>query len=61
MDEKKLRVLWLRYLTEIRDHSAEVSAEILEDKNICEAVERSCRARLPRPTGYRLRPTSLTA
>jgi len=39
MDEKNLRVLWLRYLTEIQDHSTEVPAEILEDKNICEAVE----------------------
>jgi len=39
MDEKKLRVLWLRYLTEIQDHSTEVPAEILADKNICEAVE----------------------
>lgn len=37
--EKKLRVLWLRFLTEIQDNSTEVPSEILQDADIREAVE----------------------
>lgn len=37
--EKKLRALWLRYLTEIEDQSSEIPAELLEDPNIREAVK----------------------
>ena len=36
--EKKLRVLWLRYLTEIEDQTTEVPEEILQDADIREAV-----------------------
>jgi len=37
--EKKLRALWLRFLTEIQDNSTEVPTEILQDADIREAVE----------------------
>jgi len=37
--EKKLRVLWLRFLTEIQDQTTEVPAAILQDADIREAVE----------------------
>lgn len=39
ISEKKLRVLWLRYLTEIQDQATEVPVEILQDTDIREAVE----------------------
>lgn len=39
LSEKKLRVLWLRFLTEIQDQSTEVPEEILQDADIREAVE----------------------
>jgi len=37
--EKKLRALWLRYLTEIKDQSSEISPDLLEDPDIREAVK----------------------
>ncbi len=37
--EKKLRALWLRFLTEIQDQSTEVPEEILQDADIRQAVE----------------------
>lgn len=37
--EKKLRALWLRYLTEIQDQASEVPLELLEDPDVCEAVK----------------------
>jgi predicted transposase/invertase (TIGR01784 family) len=36
--EKKLRALWLRYLTEIEDQTTEISHELLEEPDIREAV-----------------------
>ena len=36
--EKKLRDLWLRFLTEINENTTEVSRELLDNKEICEAV-----------------------
>lgn len=39
ISEKKLQVLWLRYLTEIKDGSSEVARELMENPEIREAVE----------------------
>jgi predicted transposase/invertase (TIGR01784 family) len=40
MGEKKLQVLWLRFLTEIDERSTEVPEELLLSKEIKEAVEK---------------------
>ena len=37
--EKRLQVLWLRYLTEVGEKSAEVSKDLLEQGEVREAVE----------------------
>jgi predicted transposase/invertase (TIGR01784 family) len=37
--EKKMKVLWMRYLTEIKDHTETIPAELLEVPEIKEAVE----------------------
>lgn len=37
--EKKLQVLWLRYLTEIDDKTEELPAELLENPEVREAIE----------------------
>ncbi len=39
ISEKKLQVLWLRYLTEIKDGSSEVDKELMENVEIREAIE----------------------
>jgi len=39
MPEKRLQVLWLRYLTEVGEKSAEVSKDLLEQCEVREAVE----------------------
>jgi len=39
MDEKKLRVLWLRYLTEIKDRESEIAQDLLDNSEIREAIE----------------------
>jgi predicted transposase/invertase (TIGR01784 family) len=39
MPEKRLQVLWLRYLTEVGEKSAEISEELLEQREVREAVE----------------------
>ncbi|MCQ2974754.1 MAG: Rpn family recombination-promoting nuclease/putative transposase [Bacteroidales bacterium] len=36
---KKLKELWLKFLTEIKDNTTEISAELLENKEISEALE----------------------
>ena len=36
--DKRMQVLWLRYLTEIRDHSETVPADLLTDPDLEEAV-----------------------
>ena len=36
--QKKMQVLWLRYLTEIGAHTTEVPAELLDNPDICRAV-----------------------
>lgn len=38
MSEKKMQVLWLRYLTEIHDNSREVPKDLLENPEISKAV-----------------------
>ena len=35
---KKMAVLWLRYLTEINEHTKEVDKELLSDDNVAKAV-----------------------
>ena len=37
--EKKMQVLWLRFLTEINDETREVPAELLENADVNEALE----------------------
>jgi len=37
--EKRLRCLWLRYLTEINEHTVLVDEELLADENISKAIE----------------------
>ena len=37
--EKKMQVLWLRFLTEINDETREVPAELLENVEVSEALE----------------------
>ena len=37
--EKKMQVLWLRFLTEINDDTREVPAELLENAEVSEALE----------------------
>ena len=37
--EKKMQVLWLRFLTEINDETREVPAELLENAEVSEALE----------------------
>ena len=37
--EKKLQVLWLRYLTEIHGQNPKISQDLLEDSDVREAVE----------------------
>jgi len=37
--EKKMQVLWLRFLTEINDNTREAPAELLENAEVCEALE----------------------
>jgi hypothetical protein len=39
MPEKRLQVLWLRYLTEVGEKSAEISKDLLEQREVREAVE----------------------
>lgn len=39
MPEKRLQVLWLRYLTEVGEKSGEVSKELLAQEEVREAVE----------------------
>ncbi|MFM8830200.1 MAG: Rpn family recombination-promoting nuclease/putative transposase [Spartobacteria bacterium] len=39
MPEKRLQVLWLRYLTEVGEKSAEVSTDLLAQQEVREAVE----------------------
>lgn len=36
--EKKMQVLWLRFLTEIKDHTTEIDKELYSDKNISKAI-----------------------
>ncbi len=36
--QKKMQVLWLRYLTEIGAHTTEVPAELMDNPDICRAV-----------------------
>ena len=37
--EKKMQILWLRFLTEINDETREVPAELLENAEVSEALE----------------------
>ncbi len=37
--EKKMQVLWLRFLTEINDETREVPIELLENAEVSEALE----------------------
>ena len=39
MAEKRLQVLWLRYLTEVGEKSTEVSGDLLAQQEVREAVE----------------------
>lgn len=39
MKEKRMTILWLRFLTEINDKTKEVPAELLEDPEISKALE----------------------
>ena len=39
VSEKKMQVLWLRFLTEINDKTQEAPAELLENPEVCEALE----------------------
>ncbi|MBR6867920.1 MAG: PD-(D/E)XK nuclease family transposase, partial [Prevotella sp.] len=39
ISEKKMQVLWLRFLTEINDETREVPAELLENAEVSEALE----------------------
>ena len=39
MKEKRMTILWLRFLTEINDHTQEVPAELLENPEISRALE----------------------
>ena len=39
MREKRMTILWLRFLTEINDHTQEVPAELLENPEISKALE----------------------
>jgi hypothetical protein len=39
MPEKRLQVLWLRYLTEVGEKSTEVSGDLLAQQEVREAVE----------------------
>jgi hypothetical protein len=39
MPEKRLQVLWLRDLTEVGERSPEISNDLLEQKEVREAVE----------------------
>jgi predicted transposase/invertase (TIGR01784 family) len=39
MAEKRMAVLWLRFLKEVRESTASVPEELLEDKDISQAVE----------------------
>ena len=39
MAEKKMQVLWLRFLTEINENTQEVPAELLENADVSEALE----------------------
>ena len=39
MAEKKMQVLWLRFLTEINENTQEVPAELLESAEVSEALE----------------------
>ena len=38
MLDKKMAVLWLRFLTEINEHTKEVDKELLADDNVAKAV-----------------------
>ena len=38
MLDKKMAVLWLRFLTEINEHTREVDKELLSDDNVAKAV-----------------------
>ena len=38
MLDKKMAVLWLRFLTEINEHTKEVDKELLSDDNVAKAV-----------------------
>jgi predicted transposase/invertase (TIGR01784 family) len=37
--DRKMQVLWLRFLTEINDKTQEAPAELLENAEVCEALE----------------------
>lgn len=37
--EKKMQVPWLRYLTEINEHTREVSSELTEDPHVKKALQ----------------------
>jgi MoaA/NifB/PqqE/SkfB family radical SAM enzyme len=39
LSEKKLQVLWLRFLTEIDEHSTHIPEELLRNSEISEALE----------------------
>ncbi len=39
MDEKRMTILWLRFLTEINDKTRQVPAELLADPEISKALE----------------------
>ena len=39
ISEKKMQVLWLRFLTEINEYTQEVPAELLENEDVSEALE----------------------
>ncbi len=39
ISERKMQVLWLRFLTEINDETREVPAELLENAEVSEALE----------------------
>lgn len=39
MKEKRMTILWLRFLTEINDHTQEVPVELLENPEISKALE----------------------
>ena len=39
LPEKKLQVLWLRFLTEVGENTKEIPADLLGDKDVTEAIE----------------------